>query len=506
MEELVARRVKRLKALMAQGVNPFHETEFKRNYTSREVKEKFSNLKNEEETKVRAQLAGRLFSIRFHGGIAFADLRDFYGKIQLMFRKGDSPKAFEFVEKYLDEGDIVGVDGTIVKTKRGEISILVNEVKLLSKALRPIPSEWYGVKDVEIRYRQRYLDLIMNPENRDLFAKISTAVNAMRRRLLDEGYVEVNTPILQAIYGGALAKPFKTFHNYLKQDMYLRIAPELYLKRLIVGGFEKVFEVAPCFRNESVDSTHNPEFIQIELYEAYVNYERMMAVTEQLVEEAATAANGTTDIVYQGRKLSLKSPWKRMKMVDAIKKLGGVDIEGKTDAEIRKIAGRHGVKETGGRLGDVIEALFSEVAAPKLMQPTFITHFPSDISALAKKFSREGGRWAQRFEGYIAGTEICNAFSEMNDPIQQYSNFKQEEAFRKKSKIKELEYMPMDKDYIRAMEYGMPPIGGLGLGLGRIFSVLFDRPSIKEVMLFPFMAGIEDIKTVSEMFPDLDTQ
>ncbi|MBR9681555.1 MAG: lysine--tRNA ligase, partial [Candidatus Altiarchaeota archaeon] len=309
------------------------------------------------------------------------------------------------------------------------------------------------------------------------------------------------TPILQAIYGGALAKPFKTFHNYLKQDMFLRIAPELYLKRLMVGGFDRVFEIAPCFRNESVDSTHNPEFVQIELYEAYANYERIMDITEKLVEAAAITVTGSTDINYQGHKLSLKAPWKRMKMVDAIKHFGNVDIIGKTDDEIRKTAKKHGVKETGGRLGDVIEKLFSEVVEPKLMQPIFITHFPADISPLAKTF--KGEKWAQRFEGYIAGVEMCNAFSELNNPIEQFVAFKQEEELRKQHKLKELEYMPMDKDYIRAMEYGMPPSGGLGIGLGRVFSILFDKPSIKEVLLFPFMAGIEDIQTVAEMFPEL---
>ncbi|HDR53358.1 MAG TPA: lysine--tRNA ligase [archaeon] len=501
MEELAARRVKRLQDLRKTGFDPFAEVKFRRSHMVAEVIAKFGKLADGEETDKDASMAGRLFSIRIMGGLVFADLRDGSGRIQLMVRKGEAgaEKVFEYFKNYLDEGDIVGVSGKIVKTRKGEVSINVNEIKMLAKALRPIPSEWYGVKDVEVRYRQRYLDLIMNSDVRELFTKISIMTNAMRQVLLDEKYVEVETPVLQPIYGGAFAKPFKTHHNFLKQDMFLRIAPELYLKKLTAGGLERVFEVAKCFRNESVDTTHNPEFSQIELYEAYADYERMMELTERMVEAAVVAVHGKTRFEYQGKTIDVKQPWKRMKMLDALREFGKLDLEGKTDVEIRKIGQKHGLEDD--RTGKIIEDLFSELAQPHLVQPVFITHFPADISPLAKKF--KGEKWAQRFEGYMGGMEICNAFSEMNDPAQQFVNFREEDELRKKSGIKDLEFMPMDRDYIRAMEYGMPPCGGLGVGLGRVFQVVLNKPSLKEVILFPALASKEDINTVVEMFPEL---
>ncbi len=494
MEDLIERRVKRLSSLLEKGVNPFAETEFDRTATAAEVNERFSKLKPGEETSKVERVPGRAMSIRLHGGLAFVDIADHTGELQLVVRKDSSPEAFKLVEKHLDRGDIVGATGTAIKTKRGQVSLLVSDLRLLSKALRPIPNEWYGLKDTEVRYRQRYLDMIMNPQVRKRFELVSRLVNGMRSYLLDRGFFEVFTPILQPIYGGAFAKPFKTHHNYLKQDMFLRIAPELYLKRLIVGGFDAVFEVAPCFRNEAVDSTHNPEFIQIEGYKAYINYEGVMELVEGMVAEGVKAAAGTTKVKFQGRTIDFKPPWKRVRMEDALRKEGITDL---SDDALMEEAGKRGIDVV--RPGDAMEELFSELCQPKLVQPTFVVDFPADISPLAKKFP-DNPRMAQRFEAYVAGMEIGNAFSELNNPVEQYLRFREEEKLRKK---KVEEYMPMDRDYIRALEYGLPPTGGFGVGIARVASVVLDAPSIKEILPFPAMAGIERIKTVAEMFPSL---
>ncbi len=499
MEEVVKRRVERLKKLLEAGYNPYAITKFEKTASSEEIREKFSKLEPGEVTDISHAVAGRLISIRIHGGIAFADLQDETGKIQLIFRKDVSKEAFRFLEKFLDEGDIVGVKGKVGKSKRGEISLIVEEVKLLAKALRPIPHTWYGLKDPDLRYRQRYVELFLNPEVRERFRKISKAINAMRNYLLSKGFVEVTTPILQPVYGGALARPFKTFHNFLKQEMYLRIAPELYLKRLLVGGFEKVFEIGPCFRNEDIDAKHNPEFLQLEAYVAYADFEDMMRLVEELVSTAFKEALGTTKVVYQGREIDVKPPWRRLSMVEAIKKEAGIDLEKIGEDELFEIAKTEGIEEV--RKGKIIEELFSKYVEPKLIQPTFITHFPADISPLAKRFP-DKPNFAQRFEAYIAGMEVANAYSEQNNPVEQYLAFKQEEELRKKVR-KELEYMPMDKDFVRALEYGMPPAGGLGIGLARIFSVMLNQPSIKEVILFPALSSKEEIKLVVELFPEL---
>lgn len=497
MEELVKRRVDRLKKLLESHKNPFSEVTFSRSNNFSEIIEKFSKLKEGESSGKKASLAGRLTSIRIHGGVAFANIQDENASLQLMFRKDKSGEAFTFLSDFLDEGDIVGVKGEVIKTRKGQLSLLVSELTLLSKSLRPLPSEWYGLKNTETRYRQRYLDLIMNPDVRANFAKISHMINGMRSHLVKSGFLEVFTPILQPIYGGAFAKPFKTHHNFLKQEMYLRIAPELYLKKLIVGGYDKVFEVASCFRNESVDSTHNPEFIQIEAYQAYANYEDMMRLVENMVSAGVKAALGTTKIEFQGKKIDLAPPWERKTIESAIKE-HGLDISKLSDKDILKKAKE--MEINAPRVGDAIEGIFEELVQPNIVAPTFITDFPSDISPLAKKFPNNP-KMAQRFEAYIAGMEVSNAFSELNNPVEQYNRFKADEELRKR--VRDAEYMPMDKDYIRALEYGMPPTGGLGVGLARIASIMLDKPSIKEVILFPFVGGIEKIKTVAEMDKDL---
>jgi lysyl-tRNA synthetase class 2 len=499
MDELIQRRVERLSSLLQKGVDPFLETSFRRTSFSSEIREKHKGLSNGEETKIQESIAGRIFSIRVQGGVAFVDMADSSGKIQLLFRKDVSQESFDFLVNYLDEGDIVGVNGNVLRTKRGEISLGVNKLRLLSKSLRPLPSEWFGLKDTETRYRQRYLDMIMNKEVRDALEISSRLVNGMREYMLSQNFVEVNTPILQPIYGGAFAQPFKTHHNFLKQDMFLRVAPELYLKKMIVGGFDRVFEFAPCFRNESVDTTHNPEFIQMEAYQAFADYEDMMKLVENVISFAVKKILGTTKVNYQGHEIDFKAPWKRMKMEEAIE-AAGLKISRMNEAEIIEKAKSLGLKHT--RLGEAVEDLFSEMAQKTTVQPTFITHFPSDISPLAKKFPDDRSR-AQRFEAYAAGVEIGNAFSELNNPVEQYARFKEEEELRKKLKAKDLEYMPMDRDYIRALEYGMPPAGGLGMGIARIAGIILNRTSIKEVIPFPAISSNEKIKTVSEMFPKL---
>lgn len=491
MEKLVQRRVRRFKKLVESGVNPFEEVKYERDSTAVQINREFSMLKPGDENGPVRKVAGRIMAIRVHGGVAFAPMMDFSGELQLVFRKDFSPKAFGFLQEFLDEGDIVGASGKVIRTKRGTVSLLVSEIKLLSKALRPLPSKWYGLKNVETRYRQRYLDLIMNPQVRENFVKISKLVNGMRNCLLSREFIEVSTPVLQPIYGGAFARPFKTHHNYLKQDMYLRIAPELYLKRLIVGGFEKVFEIGPCFRNESVDSRHNPEFIQLEAYQAYSNYEDMMALVESIVSAGVKAATGGTKVEYEGRKIDFKVPWKRVTLEACLGKIG-VDIT--DDKALLRRAKELGVEAV--RVGDAIEEIFSEEVEPKLVQPTFVTHFPADISPLAKRFPGNP-RIAQRFEAYVVGMEIANAYSELNDPVEQYERFREEVELRKK---RVEEFMPMDKDYVRALEYGMPPTGGLGIGIARVASVVVGKPSIKEVILFPAVAAVPDPKVVAEMF------
>jgi lysyl-tRNA synthetase class 2 len=493
MNELVRRRVRRLEALLKSGVNPFDETRYERNTTASQIIKKFSKLKPGEETEASKRVAGRMMSIRIHGGVAFVKLADYSGTIQLMFRKDFSPDSFRFLKDYLDEGDIIGITGNVVKTKKGQLSILVSKIRMLSKALRPLPSEWYGLKNVETRYRQRYLDLVMNPQVRANFEKVSQLLNGMRTYLLSQKFIEVNTPILQPIYGGAFAKPFKTYHNHLKQDMFLRVAPELYLKKLIVGGFERVFEVGPCFRNESIDSRHNPEFINLEAYQAYANYEDMMVLVEATVSAGVEAATGSMKVQYQGQEIDFKTPWKRVTLEDSLK-AAGIELYKMSDKELVKEAEKFNVN--AHRVGDAIEGLFSEKVQHKLVQPTFVTHFPSDISPLAKRFSGMP-RMAQRFEAYVVGIEIGNAYSELNNPIEQYERFREEAALRKK---RVEEYMPMDKDYVRALEYGMPPTGGLGIGIARVASVVVGKPSIKEVILFPAVAQVPDAKTVAESF------
>ena len=496
LKQLVEERLKKLERLKELGIEPFGYR-FERTHKIKEIREKYERIKaGKQLEKAKVKVAGRIKAIRIHGKASFADLEDENGRIQLFFSLGSlGKKKYSIFKELIDMGDIIGVRGFIFKTQKGELSVWVKDFTLLAKSLRPLPKEWYGLRDVKTRYTQRYLDLIMNREVRERFMLISKLINAMREFLISRGFVEVDTPALQTVYGGAFAKPFETYHNYLKQKMYLRIAPELHLKRLLVGGLEKVFEFAKCFRNESVDASHNPEFLQLELYQAYANYEDTMKLVEEMVYWVAKKI-GKAKVEYQGKKISLKPPWKRIPMVKAIKKYGKIDVLSLSDDELKKIAEENEIEKI--RRGEIIEALFEKLVQPKLIQPTFITLFPADITPLAKK--SKDPRFAERYEGYIAGIEICNGYTELNNPIEQFKRFEEEEELRKK--FRDLEFMPMDRDFIRALEYGMPPASGVGIGIARIASIFTNTTSIKEVIAFPTVSGKEEILVIPDLIPE----
>jgi lysyl-tRNA synthetase class 2 len=429
-------------------------------------------------------------AVRGHGKASFAHLMDMSGRVQLYFRQdvlGDA--GYENFE-LLDIGDIVGAEGTVFKTQRGEISVKVANFEILAKSLRPLPEKWHGLKDVETRYRQRYLDLIVNPEVRDTFVVRSKVIQAIRRYLDGQDFLEVETPMMHTIAGGAAARPFVTHHNALDMKLYMRIAPELYLKRLIVGGFEKVYELGRVFRNEGISIKHNPEFTMVELYQAYADYEDIMALTEQIVAHAAQVVLGTTKITYQGQEIDLTPPWNRMTMSEAIKKYADVDFAAvKTVEEARAIADKLGVKyEKKHGIGAILNSVFEEVAEKHLIQPTFIIGHPKEISPLAKS-NKDNPEITDRFEAFIFSREIANGFSELNDPIDQKERFTNQVEQRESG---DDEAHMMDDDYVTALEFGMPPAGGLGIGIDRLVMFFTDNYSIRDVILFPHMRPQRD--------------
>ncbi len=497
LKDLAKDRVEKLKECVENLGNPFLEKRFEKTIDTEKFNEKYSKLESDKEIEETCKLAGRVLSKREHGKIIFADLWDEKGKLQIIFRK-DKTENFGYLD-LLERGDIIGVEGFPYRTKRGELSLVVKRWKILSKAIRPLPHEWFGVKDIETRYRERYLDLILNPEERNMIREIHRITQTIREFLNSKGFIEVYTPILQPIYGGAFARPFKTFFHALDEKRYLRIAPELYLKRLLVGGFEKVYEFAPCFRNESIDAQHNPEFVQIELYWAYADYNDMMNLVEELLTYVVEKVKGALEIEYQDKKIDFSRPWKRIRIIDAIKEFGNIDVENLSDEELKEFARKLGIEAE--RKGEIIEKLFDHFVKDKLINPTFVIDFPADITPLAKRTSDPN--FAERFELYIAGIEVCNAYTELNNPVEQYLRFKEEEELRAKIKKEDFEFMPMDRDYVRALEYAMPPAAGLGIGLWRLFMILCNKPSLKEVILFPALAKEEKIELVSEMFPEL---
>ena len=491
LSEVLQVRRDKLQNLIDMGRNPFEQTQYDVNDYSMNIK---NNFEAKEGQTVR--IAGRMMSKRIQGKAGFIDVQDSQGRIQCYVRKDAIGEEEYPVFKTYDIGDIIGVEGTIFKTKREEISVKAASIVLLSKSLQILPEKFHGLKDPDLRYRQRYVDLIVNPEVKEAFLIKNKAVKAMKNYLDERGFIEVETPVLNTIAGGANARPFVTHHNTLNIPMYLRIATELYLKRLIVGGFDKVYEYGRIFRNEGMDVKHNPEFNTIELYQAYANYEDIMELTENLIAYMAEEATGSTKVTYQGKEIDFKPPWKRMTMIDCVKEYSGVDFnEIETDEEALAIAKEKGIEITPGmRRGEVISAFFEEFGEDKLIQPTFITKHPVEISPLAKR-SKEDPRLTDRFEAFANGWELANAFSELNDPIDQKGRFL--DQLRKKE-LGDDEACDMDEDFINALEVGLPPTGGLGIGVDRVVMLLTDSASIRDVILFPTMKPIGAAKNAEE--------
>ena len=482
INHLMQIRRDKLIELQEEGKNPYEITKFNRTNTAGEIKANYEEFEQKDVT-----VAGRIIAKRIMGKASFCTIQDSDEKIQSYVSINDlgeeSYKAF----KTWDIGDIIGITGFVFKTRTEEISIHAKEVTLLSKSLRPLPEKFHGLKDPDLRYRQRYVDLIMNPEVKKTFEMRSKIITEIRNILDKKGYLEVETPMLNTISGGATAKPFITHHNALDMDMYLRIATELNLKRLIVGGYDKVYEIGRIFRNEGMDIRHNPEFTSIELYEAYSDYNDMMNIVEELFSKVSLKVLGTTKVNYQGQDIDLAPGWKRISMIDSIKEVTGVDFnEINTDEEAVALAKERGMEipdVTKETRGDVISLFFDEYVEETLVQPTFIYDYPIEISPLAKK-KKSDPRLTERFEAFIGGREYGNAFSELNDPIDQYERFKDEIAARENG---DDEAGMMDEDYINALEYGMAPTGGLGIGIDRLVMLLTDSASIRDVLLFPTM-------------------
>lgn len=486
VNQLMKVRREKLEKLQAEGKNPFEITKFNKTHTSKQIIDNYEELEGKDVT-----VAGRIMAKRIMGKASFCHIQDGEGKIQSYVSINELGEESYQQFKEDDIGDIIGITGFVFKTKTGEISIHAKEVTLLSKSLRPLPEKYHGLKDTDLRYRQRYVDLIMNPEVRDTFIIRSKIISKIRSILDEKGYLEVETPVLNTISGGATAKPFVTHHNALDIDMYLRIATELNLKRLIVGGYEKVYEIGRIFRNEGMDIRHNPEFTTIEFYAAYQDYHDMMDICEEIFTRCAQEVVGTMKINYQGTDIDLTPAWRRITMIDSIKEVTGVDFNTiETDEEAVKLAKERGlevdpIKETRG---DVIALFFDEYVEKTLIQPTFIYEYPVEISPLAKR-SKVDPRLTERFELFIGGREYGNAFSELNDPIDQYERFKKQVEAREAG---DDEAGMMDEDFVMALEYGMPPTGGIGIGIDRLIMLLTDAASIRDVLLFPTMKPLSD--------------
>lgn len=483
LNEMLQIRRQKLKDLQDQGKNPFKIEKFNPDHHTTDITDNFEEFEGKEVT-----LAGRIMSKRGHGKISFMDIQDMKGRIQILSKIDELGEEAYKIISYLDMGDIVGVEGEVFKTQSGEISIKAKKLTLLSKSLQILPEKWHGLKDPDLRYRQRYVDLIVNPEVKETFLLRNKIIKKIREFLDNLGYLEVETPILGNIAGGANARPFLTHHNALNIDMSLRIANELYLKRLIVGGFDKVYEMGKMFRNEGMDTRHNPEFTNIELYEAYADYNDMMEITENLVAYVAKEVLGTTKVEYQGKTIDFTPPWKRIKMQDAVKEHTGVDFDKiNTDEEAIEVAKEHKLEiKPGMTRGHVISEMFEEYCEQYMDQPTFIIGHPVEISPLAKR-NPDDPRITNRFEAFANCWEIANAFSELNDPIDQRERF--EEQLRQKE-YGDDEAHPMDEDFLNAIEVGLPPTGGLGIGVDRLIILLTNQASIRDVIFFPTMKPI----------------
>jgi lysyl-tRNA synthetase class 2 len=480
LSEILRVRRAKLAELQSAGKDPFKITRYDVTSSTKDIIEDFEHMEGK-----TVSAAGRLMSKRDMGKASFCDIQDREGRIQLYIKIDEiGEQVYEEVRKY-DIGDIIGVEGEVFRTRRGEISIKARRITLLSKSLIPLPEKWHGLKDVDIRYRQRYLDLIVNPSVKDTFILRSRIIKAIREFLDARGFLEVDTPLLNTIPGGAAAKPFITHHNTLDIDLYLRIAPELYLKRLIVGGLEKVYEMGRMFRNEGMSIKHNPEFTMMELYEAYNDYKGMMELAEQLISHVASEVLGTTRITYQGTEIDLTPPWNRMTMIEAVKKYAGIDFdEVNGDKEARSIAQGKGLEVPKDMpKGEVLNLMFETFAEEHLVQPTFIYDYPVEVSPLTKK-KPDRPELTERFELFITSREMANAYSELNDPIDQKERFVNQ---MKKREAGDEEANMMDEDYVTSLEYGMPPTGGMGIGVDRLIMLLTDSYSIRDILLFPTM-------------------
>ena len=485
INEQMQNRIDKMHKIEEHGWRPFGHR-FEWTHRSADVKEQFEALA---EAEAEVKLAGRVMAIRGHGKTCFMDMQDKTGRMQLYVRKDVLGEEDYSLVKMMDIGDTIGVTGIPFRTHMGEISIKVVKMEMLSKSLRPLPEKWHGLKDIETRYRQRYVDLIVNPEVRDTFVKRSQIIRSVREVLDSHDFLEVETPILNTIAGGAAARPFISYHNALDMQVYMRIAPELYLKRLIVGGMDRVYELGRVFRNEGIDNRHNPEFTSVEIYQAFADYRDMMDLTEEVVVKTALKVLGTTKITYEGVEIELASPWKRISMIDAVKEYSGKDFTNVTDLEEARAIAKElnvAIEPTFG-IGKIINACFEEYVEDKLIQPTFITGHPKEISPLAKS-NPDNPEITDRFEAYIYGREICNGFTELNDPIDQRERFLKQVEERANG---DEAANTMDDDLVNALEYGLPPTGGLGIGIDRLVMFLTDSSTIRDVLFFPTMKPLK---------------
>jgi len=484
--ELIQQRVRKLEALRKEGIDPF-PNDFKVTHTTSDIYEALGS-RSEEELKSleeRFSLAGRIMAIRDFGKASFLQIQDGKGRIQAYLQKNVvGEQAFKYFKRF-DIGDFIGLEGKVFRTKTGELTVLVEVFKLLVKSLRPLPEKWHGLTDIEARYRQRYLDLIANPKVREVFLTRIRTIQRIRDFFTLKGFMEVETPMLHPIPGGATAKPFKTHHNALDMDLYMRVAPELFLKRLVIGGFERVFEINRCFRNEGISTQHNPEFTMLEFYQAYATHEVMMETTEELLSSMVQEIQGKLSLTYQGKELHFTRPWQRLHFKEAVLEYGKFDPmiwnEPSKALDVAKGLGLELKKGTSH--GRVLADLFKEVVEPHLHQPTFITHYPTEVSPLSRR-NGEDPTVVDRFELFIAGREIANGFSELNDPIDQRERFIQQ----LKERGDEADfYLRLDEDFLRALEFGMPPTAGEGIGIDRWVMLLTDSPSIRDVIFFPLL-------------------
>jgi len=476
-DKIMQDKLEKLEALEKKGVDVYPHS-FSCTHNSEVIKKEFSNIQDQPSEK-QVCIAGRIMLMRGMGKIAFLQIQDRYGKIQAMLTK-DNTKNFELL-KLLDVGDIIGIHGNIVRTKTGELTIKAVGFRVLSKGLRPMPEKYHGVKNTELRYRKRYLDLLYNEESKEIFLARAKAISEIRKFLDEHGFIEVETPTLQPIYGGAAARPFTTHHNALDRTLYLRISDELYLKRLIIGGLEKVYEIAKDFRNEGVDTTHNPEFTLVEWYQAYADYNTMMMQAEELISRISMRIHGKQTFKFGNKTIEVKPPFKRLRMTDALKEYANLDVENMDDREVFAECKKRRINLASPSWGTAVLALFEELVEDKLTQPTFIMDYPWETSPLTK-IHRKDNRFVERFELFINGWEVANAYTELTDPRDQRRRFEAQVADREKG---DEEAHPMDMEFVEAMEHGMPPTGGIGIGVDRLIMLLTGTESIRDVILFP---------------------